>query len=135
MSVEAQEAFAYDPYDKAVLKNPVPYYKELRANHPAYYVEKYDMFVFSRFQDIWDLLGTADNVFIGSEHTVPRPDMKLPPPPPMPSAPPSDFCSRITPTSARTTIRWMTIMTVSIIGPESLLSPSGSRAGYLCAMN
>lgn len=75
MNPEVPANFSYDPYDEAVLLNPVPYYKELRANHPAYYVEKYDMFVFTRFQDIWELLGTAGNVFIGSEHTVPRPDM------------------------------------------------------------
>lgn len=67
--------FSYDPFAKEVLKNPVPFYAELRARHPAYYVEKYDMFVFSRFQDIWDLLSVSDNVFIGSEYTVPRPDM------------------------------------------------------------
>jgi cytochrome P450 len=67
--------FAYDPYDKDVLKDPNPYYQELRRNHPAYYVEKYDMFVFTRFQDIWDLLILGDNTLVGSEFTVPRPDM------------------------------------------------------------
>jgi cytochrome P450 len=75
MNAVAPAKFAYDPYTEEVLRNPVPYYAELRANHPAYYVEKYDMFVFTRFQDIWELLSLRDNIFVGSEHTVPRPDM------------------------------------------------------------
>ncbi|ODT12304.1 MAG: hypothetical protein ABS35_40605 [Kaistia sp. SCN 65-12] len=43
----------------------------------------------------------------------PRADMN-PPPPPIPSAPPSDRCSNTTATSATTTIRWITMMTVCI---------------------
>ena len=52
--------FAYDPFDRDVLNNPVPYYAELRANHPGYYVEKYDLFVFTRYQDVMDVLGIVD---------------------------------------------------------------------------
>lgn len=75
MNDMAPRQFSYDPYSKAVLANPVPYYAELRANHPGYYVEKYDMFVFTRFQDIIDVLGvTGDNAFIGSESTLPTPE-------------------------------------------------------------
>src|SRR5262245_41860079 len=49
--------FEYDPYAPEVLQNPLPFYRELLANHPGYYVEKYDMYVFTRFQDILDVLG------------------------------------------------------------------------------
>jgi cytochrome P450 len=69
------DEFSYDPYDKRVLENPVPYYKTLRKHHPVYYVDKYDMFVFTRFEDIWELLAIGDNALVGSEFTVPRPDM------------------------------------------------------------
>src|ERR1700752_4429694 len=91
MNVMTPNKFSYDPFAPEVLKNPVPFYNELRANHPAYYVEKYDMFVFTRFQDIMDLLSVADNALIGSEYTVPRPDMishRNAGAPPMPSTKP-----------------------------------------------
>ena len=66
--------FAYDPYAPEVLANPLPFYRELLAHHPGYYVEKYDMFVFTRFQDVFDVLGvTDDNTFVGSELTLPMP--------------------------------------------------------------
>ncbi len=71
---EMATQFSYDPFAKDVLRDPVPFYKELQANHPSYYVEKYDMFVFTRFQDIIDVLGvTQANVFMGSESTLPTP--------------------------------------------------------------
>ncbi len=68
------QTFVYDPYAPEVLADPLPFYRELQANHPAYYVEKYDMYVFSRYQDIVDVLGvTQDNSFVGSESTLPMP--------------------------------------------------------------
>ncbi len=72
----ASARFSYDPFAKEVLKNPVPFYRELRANHPGYYVEKYDMYVFTRFQDIIDVLSVVgDNVFVASESSLPMPGM------------------------------------------------------------
>jgi len=74
MNAHSPAGFSYDPYARDVLENPLPYYRELLANHPGYYVEKYDMFIFTRFQDIIDLLGvTEDNTFVGSESTLPMP--------------------------------------------------------------
>ena len=72
MNAFSPTGFSYDPFAKEVLENPTPYYRELLANHPGYYVEKYDMYVFSRYQDIVDVLGvTQDNSFVGSESTLP----------------------------------------------------------------
>ena len=65
MNAQSPIGFSYDPYAREVLDNPLPYYRELLENHPGYYVEKYDMFVFTRFQDIIDVLGvTEDNTFV-----------------------------------------------------------------------
>jgi cytochrome P450 len=61
----AEETFSYDP---------LPYYRVLRDKHPAYYIEKYDTFVFSRFEDIREVLSHGDNVFIASEQTLPSPE-------------------------------------------------------------
>jgi cytochrome P450 len=74
MNAVGPVGFSYDPFAREVLENPLPYYRELLANHPGYYVEKYDMHVFTRYQDIIDLLGvTEDNTFVGSESTLPMP--------------------------------------------------------------
>lgn len=66
-------SFAYDPFAQEVMANPLPWYKELRANHPVYYAAKYDTFVFSRFDDIIELMSVGDNIFVASEQTLPSP--------------------------------------------------------------
>jgi len=42
----------YDPYDRELMKNPWAVYRRLRDEAPAYYMEKYDAWVLSRFEDI-----------------------------------------------------------------------------------
>ncbi len=44
----------YDPFSDDVLDDPHPVYRRLRAEAPVYFVEKYDAWAFSRFQDVWD---------------------------------------------------------------------------------
>jgi cytochrome P450 len=79
--------FTYDPFAQEVMANPLPWYKELRANHPVYYAAKYDTFVFSRFNDIVELMSQGDNIFVASEQTLPSPALLAsvhhegPPPP------------------------------------------------------
>jgi len=74
MNAQSPIGFSYDPFARDVLENPLPYYRELLENHPGYYVEKYDMFVFTRYQDIVDVLSVVqDNTFVGSESTLPMP--------------------------------------------------------------
>jgi hypothetical protein len=45
-------AIVYDPYDREQMKDPWPVYRRLRNEAPAYYMEKYDAWVLSRFADI-----------------------------------------------------------------------------------
>ncbi len=49
-------ALDYDPFSEEVRANPLPIYKRLRDEAPAYYMPKYDAWALSRFQDIWDSL-------------------------------------------------------------------------------
>ncbi len=66
----AVDEFVYDPFGKEEMRNPLPFYEILRERYPVYYIEAYDMFVLSRFQDAWDFLGIGDNVFVTNEGSV-----------------------------------------------------------------
>ena len=63
-------AFIYDPFSPEVMRDPLPFYEVLRDHHPVYYVERYDTFFLSRFQDVWDFLVVGDNAFPANEGTV-----------------------------------------------------------------
>ena len=65
------EQFTYDPFDPAVMADPLPYYRVLRDEHPVYYVEKWDTYALSRFSDIWQVLEINDGTFVASEGTLP----------------------------------------------------------------
>lgn len=67
----------YDPFAPEVMTNPLPFYAELRDSNPALYLGRYDTWVFSRFQDIFDVLTVGGNTFIGSETTLPTPEILL----------------------------------------------------------
>ena len=44
----------YNPFSDEVVKgDPLPIYKRLRDEAPAYYLEEYDTYALSRFEDIW----------------------------------------------------------------------------------
>jgi len=77
MNVAVHEFDDYDPFAKQVMDNPLPFYKWLRREHPVYYIAKYDTFVFSKFQDIMDVLSIGDNVFVASDTTLPDPPRLL----------------------------------------------------------
>ncbi len=56
----------YDPYSPEALENPLPIYKQLRDEAPCYYMEKYDAWALSRFQDVWDCF--RENDCLSSEY-------------------------------------------------------------------
>lgn len=71
MNISVLETFSYDPFDPAVMADPLPYYRILRDRHPVYYVEKWDTYALSRFEDIWRVLEVNDGTFVASEGTLP----------------------------------------------------------------
>ncbi|GFG49751.1 cytochrome P450 [Mycolicibacterium agri] len=71
MNTPALQEFSYDPFDQDVMADPLPYYRVLRERYPVYYVEKWDTYALSRFDDIWRVLGINDGTFVASEGTLP----------------------------------------------------------------
>lgn len=71
MKTAAPPDFSYDPFDPAVMADPLPYYRVLRDHHPVYYVPKWDLYALSRFDDIWEVLAVSDGTFVASEGTLP----------------------------------------------------------------
>lgn len=57
----AEQAFKYDPFSPAAMKNPQAFYNVLREEHPAYFIPEYDTYVFSRYEDVWE-------AFVDTEH-------------------------------------------------------------------
>ena len=43
----------YNPFSEEVMRDPLPVYARLREEAPAYYIEEYDAWALSRFEDIW----------------------------------------------------------------------------------
>jgi cytochrome P450 len=71
MNSPVMQEFTYDPFDPAVMADPLPYYRVLRDEHPVYYIDKWDTYVLSRFSDIWQVLEVNDGTFVASEGTLP----------------------------------------------------------------
>jgi cytochrome P450 len=69
--VAAVQDFSYDPFDPAVMANPLPFYRTLRDEHPVYYLSRWDTYALSRFEDIWNVLEINDGTFVASEGTLP----------------------------------------------------------------
>ncbi|MBV8860970.1 MAG: cytochrome P450, partial [Mycobacterium sp.] len=71
MKPTAVPDFSYDPFDPAVMADPLSYYRVLREHYPVYYLPQWDTFALSRFADIWDVLSVNDGTFVASEGTLP----------------------------------------------------------------
>ena len=43
----------YNPYSEVVRRDPWPLYKRMRDKSPVYYIEAFDAWVLTRFEDVW----------------------------------------------------------------------------------
>ncbi len=74
MTTSAQDTpFSYDPFSRAAMEDPYPFYKVLRRDYPMYYMEQYDAYALSRFDDITKFLSYTDNRFMTIEGSLPTP--------------------------------------------------------------
>jgi cytochrome P450 len=71
VNTSVRQDFSYDPFDPAVMADPLPYYRILRDRYPVYYIDKWDTYALSRFSDIWRVLEINDGTFVASEGTLP----------------------------------------------------------------
>jgi cytochrome P450 len=72
----------YDPFSDAVMRDPYPFYAELRREAPVFYLEKYDTWFLSRFEDIRE--STGNDVFTAERGVTPEMVLLKQPPPPDP---------------------------------------------------
>jgi cytochrome P450 len=71
------QGFSYDPYSIEAMSNPTQYWDTLREHFPIYYIEKYDLFVLSRFEHVWELLTLGDNALVTTEGQQPMQETLL----------------------------------------------------------
>jgi len=69
----------YDPFGHEVMRDPWPFYAELREHAPAHYVERYDTWFLSRFEDIWH--ATGSDSFTAARGVTPESVLLKAPPP------------------------------------------------------
>lgn len=51
----------YNPFSEEVMNDPLPVYAQLREEAPVYYIEEYDAWALSRFEDIWNCSMDAEH--------------------------------------------------------------------------
>jgi len=60
----------YHPFSERVIDDPFPVYRQLRDEAPIYYVEEFDCFFLSRFDDIWRALEAQEGTFTNARGTT-----------------------------------------------------------------
>ncbi|MBB82930.1 MAG: hypothetical protein CL931_03875 [Deltaproteobacteria bacterium] len=50
----------YSPFDPAIFDDPYPVYARLRAESPVHYVEEFDCWALSTFEDVWNACQSPD---------------------------------------------------------------------------
>jgi len=73
----------YDPFSDAVMEDPYPLYRQLRDEAPAYYIEKYDAWALSRFEDVWNASLDHESLITGQGTTSAQVLTKVQPVTPM----------------------------------------------------
>ena len=48
----------YDPYQDEIMRDPYRIYRQLRDESPVHYIEQYDYWFLSRFEDVWEATGS-----------------------------------------------------------------------------
>ena len=81
-STDKPDYTEYDPFSDRVMRNPWPYYAALRRDAPVFYLEKYDTWFLSRFEDIRE--STVNDVFSAEQGVTPEMVILKQPPPPDP---------------------------------------------------
>ncbi len=61
----------YNPLMPEILEDPLPVYKRLRDEAPAYYVEEFNCWALSRFEDIWEQSGDSESYSAAQRGTTP----------------------------------------------------------------
>ncbi len=60
----------YDPFSDRIFDDPLPVYKQLRDEAPLHYLEEFDCWFLSRFEDIWRALETQAGFFTSAGGTT-----------------------------------------------------------------
>ncbi|MBW2316802.1 MAG: cytochrome P450 [Deltaproteobacteria bacterium] len=61
----------YDPFSDEILDDPHPFYRVLRDHAPAYYLDEFDAWFLSRFEDIWEQTGDTKSYSAAARGTTP----------------------------------------------------------------
>lgn len=51
---------SYDPFSDEAMRDPHPLYKRMREEDPVYYIEKYNAWALTRFDDVWEVTRRQD---------------------------------------------------------------------------
>jgi cytochrome P450 len=70
MTTVTLDTFQYNPFSPEVKADPLPFYKVLRDQFPAYFIEEYDAWAISRFADVWAILNDTDGHITSTEGTM-----------------------------------------------------------------
>ncbi|HEY6623372.1 MAG TPA: cytochrome P450 [Acidimicrobiales bacterium] len=66
----AAQDFHFDPFSPDAMADPLPFYRVLRDQFPAYFLEQYDAWAISRFEDVWDVLQDTEGRITSTEGTM-----------------------------------------------------------------
>jgi cytochrome P450 len=70
MTTVTAHEFHYDPFAPDVKADPLPFYKMLRDHFPAYFIDEYDAWAISRFEDVWTILNDTHGHITSTEGTM-----------------------------------------------------------------
>ena len=74
-NTQLEDNFVYSPFAADVMRDPYPYYKVLRDKYPVYWLEQYDAWAISRYNDIQKLLSDPQAHLTTTEGTLMSPSM------------------------------------------------------------